>query len=327
MIKYLIIICLIYPITTLGQKLNHKTEFDLDKDNKKELLLFYDELNGEFDKTEFTRFCIVIRSDTICVENVDPWIEQASLYLDADEDIDKRVGLIKENGRLFIWLTGFQYGCCLNNTSIFEWTGKSLNKIFSQDFEVSKIEIINGVKYLIGDYSSSQSERYGDREDFYFESLFPTEYHKLLDSMKVDENLTQMKNRNIQTFEDNINVYRATVVHINYTGEQIMISKKMETSLDERDYGLMSITKLKKEYFSKFDNQRLRLIRNELYAYHGYSFNSQDLSDFFKEKKWYKPTQKTIETISSELSEIERYNIGMIQEIETKRQKSTNNNN
>lgn len=314
-----ILLGLMYPLLLIGQKLNHKIEIDIDFDSKKELLLFYDSFNGEFEKTEFTKFCIVSGADTSCVDNEDTWVEKPDLYLKADKKLDNRVGILREQGKIFLWLTGYEYGCCINKTTILEWTGKSLIKIYEDEFEVWKILLIDGKKYIVGSYALT--EEYGDKDsDFYFTSFYPTEYRLLDDSMRVDRQLTSQNNLGMKSLEEIHDAYDVfAIVHINHNGEQIMISHEMESSLQEREFGILSLTKLKKEFFNKVDNQKLRLMRNELFAYHGYSFNSKDLLDYFKTKKWYKPTQKTVETISSELSEIERYNIDLIQGIEKDR--------
>ena len=313
--KFIILILILLPTILLGQKLNHKLLIDIDADNKEEQILFFDAYDGEYDKNEFTKFCIVKGTDTICVENSEVWVEQKNLYDIADECKDNRFGIIRLNDKLFIWLTGYQYGCCLNKTTFLEWTGKSLNKIFEEDFEVSDVSVIDGKKYVIGEFSTT--EVYGDLEgDFFFSSYFPTEYRLLADNLKIDKELTRKKNLPNELLEDSIDVYSASIVHINLTGQNIMISKDLEYSLSVRDYGLISLVKLEKEYFKNFTKTQLRIARNEIFAFHGYSFKSKDLKEIFSDKYWYKPKNVSSETITAKLSAIEKYNINLIREIE-----------
>jgi len=50
---------------------------------------------------------------------------------------------------------------------------------------------------------------------------------------------------------------------------------------------------------SKFDSTELRILRNSIYAAHGYLFKSQDLQKYFEGQSWYKPNPKfAIDNIS-----------------------------
>lgn len=62
----------------------------------------------------------------------------------------------------------------------------------------------------------------------------------------------------------------------------------------------------------------LSTMRNEIFARHGYIFNSGKWKRHFSSKKWYKPTKTDI---SSDLSEIEETNIELIQMQEKKYRK------
>jgi len=54
----------------------------------------------------------------------------------------------------------------------------------------------------------------------------------------------------------------------------------------------------------------LRILRNEIYARHGYIFKSQDLRDYFSAKDWYHPQYNDV---SSLLNTIEKKNVAFIQ--------------
>lgn len=60
--------------------------------------------------------------------------------------------------------------------------------------------------------------------------------------------------------------------------------------------------------------KELRLLRNEIFARHGYIFKSQDLQDYFAHNKWYKPDFKNVDSL---LTEIDKSNIQLILNIET----------
>ncbi|WP_144555450.1 YARHG domain-containing protein [Bacillus sp. X1(2014)] len=59
--------------------------------------------------------------------------------------------------------------------------------------------------------------------------------------------------------------------------------------------------------------EELRLARNEIYARHGYIFNSENLNSYFQQKSWYHE-DASYDGIT--LSEIEKYNVEMIQNSE-----------
>ncbi|MCQ2974017.1 MAG: YARHG domain-containing protein [Bacteroidales bacterium] len=64
-------------------------------------------------------------------------------------------------------------------------------------------------------------------------------------------------------------------------------------------------------YFSK---DLLRIMRNEIYARHGYVFNSADLKEYFGKMSWYHPVSNNS---SVKLSELETLNINIIKKSET----------
>lgn len=59
--------------------------------------------------------------------------------------------------------------------------------------------------------------------------------------------------------------------------------------------------------------KELRLLRNEIFARYGYIFKSKDLQEYFKQKEWYKPTYKNVESL---LTETDKTNIQLILKIE-----------
>ncbi len=59
--------------------------------------------------------------------------------------------------------------------------------------------------------------------------------------------------------------------------------------------------------------RQLRLMRNEIFARHGYIFKSQDLIDHFNAQSWYTPVSRDV---THELSDIEIKNIDFIKRYE-----------
>ena len=64
-----------------------------------------------------------------------------------------------------------------------------------------------------------------------------------------------------------------------------------------------------------FSKAALRIWRNAVYARHGRTFRSEDLQALFNEYAWYKPDN---EYTDDKLTDIDKANIKLIQEIEKK---------
>ena len=58
-----------------------------------------------------------------------------------------------------------------------------------------------------------------------------------------------------------------------------------------------------------FSAKELKIMRNEIFARHGYIFKSTDMQNYFAMQKWYKPTSADV---TKELTPIERVNVSLI---------------
>lgn len=63
------------------------------------------------------------------------------------------------------------------------------------------------------------------------------------------------------------------------------------------------------DYLSQFSKKKLRLMRNEILARHGYRFQSADLNEYFSKQDWYKPGNNNA---NIKLSIIEQTNLQLI---------------
>ena len=84
-----------------------------------------------------------------------------------------------------------------------------------------------------------------------------------------------------------------------------------ETEMVSNDGGYYHITSsrlLTEEDIKGKTKHELKIMRNEIYARHGYIFKDPILRDYFMQKSWYKPT-----TISVTFNDIEQYNVRFIQ--------------
>ena len=82
------------------------------------------------------------------------------------------------------------------------------------------------------------------------------------------------------------------------------------------DYPETAIRRLTYTDIAGKSKRQLRLMRNEIYARHGYRFDS-DLRTHFDQKSWYKPmTTNGKDLYHNHFSAIERYNVKFIRRYE-----------
>jgi hypothetical protein len=72
---------------------------------------------------------------------------------------------------------------------------------------------------------------------------------------------------------------------------------------------------------SQLDNRSLRLLRNMIYARHGYRFNSADLTAFFNRFDWYNPRNDNVDRF---LTDVDKWHIQMIQAFENRNENLPN---
>jgi hypothetical protein len=118
--------------------------------------------------------------------------------------------------------------------------------------------------------------------------------------------------------------------------EQIQQQKieSLESEIDKKDAEIQAIKSQNKSNFyaqgsglypqtsmryltysdiSHLNSYELKIMRNEIFARHGYIFQTRDMSDYFNAQNWYRPLFKDV---SSKLSEIERANVKFIKQYE-----------
>lgn len=76
---------------------------------------------------------------------------------------------------------------------------------------------------------------------------------------------------------------------------------------------LLSTRKLTYNDIRSLNKSQLRILRNEIYARHGYIFKSADLKAHFSKYPWYKPLYGDV---TSKMSGIEKYNAAFIKKYE-----------
>lgn len=86
-------------------------------------------------------------------------------------------------------------------------------------------------------------------------------------------------------------------------------SKQAEGSALESKFETLSTSKLTASDLSGMSQGDMRLLKAAIYARHGKIFNEQDLTDYFSQFDWYKPSATNVDEL---LNGIERANIAYI---------------
>lgn len=88
-----------------------------------------------------------------------------------------------------------------------------------------------------------------------------------------------------------------------------------EALIEKTDYDWLSQRKVTESDLEGKSKEELRIMRNYIFARHGYIFKSKSLKKYFKQFDWYSPKRKKI---PSDLSQIELDNVSFIKSYETK---------
>ncbi len=68
------------------------------------------------------------------------------------------------------------------------------------------------------------------------------------------------------------------------------------------------------EYLDTKSKNEIDLIRNEIYARHGYIFKMEQYSNYFIQKSWYKPIESDMDKVYDDFNSIEKQNIEILVE-------------
>jgi hypothetical protein len=145
-----------------------------------------------------------------------------------------------------------------------------------------------------------------------------------LDEIKFDTGFWDPKtNKTVNESHFPISLLRKTDNEVEVNVNNIMPYKDdtfilIFSSFPKFEYPPFAITErrwvLRNMVFSANDllllnNEQLRILRNSVYAYHGYGFKSIDLHEYFSKQYWYKPNNDFSESLFSENEKININNI------------------
>ena len=123
--------------------------------------------------------------------------------------------------------------------------------------------------------------------------------HEPKTDVAATKTMDQSKNNNL---ENNIEP--------NNSNNSTEKNSRESSNLSSSDYILPDSEKrvLSEEDISTLTKGQLRLARNEIYARHGYVFNSADLQKYFSSKSWYNADP----SYTSSLNEVEKENVKLL---------------
>ena len=94
-------------------------------------------------------------------------------------------------------------------------------------------------------------------------------------------------------------------------------SSSVTTSQSSERYGFTATRLVTVSELSSYSNEELRIMRNEIFARHGYIFKKGgEMENYFKKQSWYTPRFSNVDKY---LSDIEKNNISTIKTVESQR--------
>jgi hypothetical protein len=126
---------------------------------------------------------------------------------------------------------------------------------------------------------------------------------------------------NLNTLVEDQNQFSLVLdVHSNNGSSTKNAVEKGNSATNSR-YIIASERKLADEDLSNYSWEELRIMRNEIFARYGYSFKSEQLSNYFGQYEWYKNMKKkSLDEVQALFTEIEKYNVDVIKNVEDSKQ-------
>ena len=142
----------------------------------------------------------------------------------------------------------------------------------------------------------------------------------LIDKAVQDQTIIEALDKQVDALGKQVDAFDKQVYQA-ASSEKNNDIKPVETTNESRNEALVSSkmlrrlrsVKMSSREFSGYSKAELRILRNAIFAAHGYMFKSDDLRAYFAEFDWYNPAYKDV---SAKLSSIEKKNIATIKALE-----------
>jgi len=213
----------------------------------------------------------------------------------------------------YLIAVGPPFGCCIEKLYVLRIIDKDIKVINKSGLILRDIIDFDkdGRMNIIG--IDHRGENWS-RNNFEFRCLRIPKVLDIKDTLILNKELTYKYNsKEFSQFSDYLDYQHPVLVTDKKNGEKRIEEFDDIKKIYYRDYPFISKRKLDFEKIHEYNSRELRIMRNEIFAVHGYVFNSPDLREYFGNKKWYTPISKRV---VNNLSEIEKYNVRLILERE-----------
>lgn len=144
-----------------------------------------------------------------------------------------------------------------------------------------------------------------------WESVYYERYYKIWDSERIM--LAAIDSR--LAYRENCSFYSEAVYYIEGGGGEYMMKTDI-SPLVEPLYPT-DLVYIEEEDFKDYPPVLLHILKNEIYARHGYIFQNEDLNNYFRGMIWYKPQYEPAEFDVSVFNEIEKHNLDILARLDT----------
>ena len=119
----------------------------------------------------------------------------------------------------------------------------------------------------------------------------------------------------------NMTPIKSMLKYVKFSGneydEYIEALPKLEEAFNLRElYQNVVQRKLTENDLKDIPKDELRKLRNTIYAVHGYIFKDKNLAEYFNSCNWYRGTTTDMNKVSSEFSDVEKFNVDFIKQHE-----------
>lgn len=216
-----------------------------------------------------------------------------------------------------LFIDGYAYASSPQNYTIIDINESNPKIVLKKELEIIEIKDINkdGTNEIVG--IENYSECYKDFDSISnictYAPFYVYDYTN--DTLVLNEKLTEEYNlENYVGYFGLYDTYSRYEIVMPYYSYRDKV-KPFFVNMVGRKLPESSLRLLKEEELFNYTKAELRILRNEIYAFHGYTFDSKDLIEYFETQSWYKPIGKDV---IENMNIYEKQNVDLILKLENK---------
>jgi len=174
----------------------------------------------------------------------------------------------------------------------------------------------NFCNLLEGTYSGSDGKKYTFSGRSLIINGVSNDYEPLLCEMGyVNGFMYKGQKYCFKVSENGFNLYTTNTddSEFEYEPEKLWVKLTIDQEKNEGHWPLLKGDIVMENYACYFTKKQVRIMRNEIYARHGYKFASADLTAHFSKMSWYHPVDDNSKV---HLSDVENLNVSILKNIE-----------